>query len=92
VHYLSLPVEEISIQQKDGGDIFQSLKQCDCPRAAPKVLPPISLFWPMMSEADVGDMAVEIVPSHQYRLHCIVCDRWQQRGSLTGWHLTWEYL
>jgi len=35
-------------------------------RAAPKAVPPILLFWPTMSEVDVGGMAVEGEPSHQY--------------------------
>ena len=34
-------------------------------RAALKVMPPVLLCWPMMSEADVGGMAVEDQPSHQ---------------------------
>ena len=29
-------------------------------RAAPKVAPPILSYWPMMSEADVCDMSLEI--------------------------------
>ena len=35
-------------------------------RAALKVTPPILLYWPTTSEADVGDMAVEVELSHQY--------------------------
>jgi len=35
-------------------------------RAAPKVIPLILLHWSMMSEADVGGMAVEVELSHQY--------------------------
>jgi len=35
-------------------------------RAAPKVMPPILLCWPTMSETNVGGMAVEVEPSHQY--------------------------
>ena len=34
--------------------------------AALKVVHPILLCWPMMSEADVGGMAVESEPFHQY--------------------------
>ena len=34
--------------------------------AAPKVTPPISLCWPMILEADVGGMAIEVEHSHQY--------------------------
>jgi len=29
-------------------------------RAAPKVMPPILLFWLVMSKVDVGGMAIEI--------------------------------
>ena len=57
-------------------------------RAAPKVMLPILLCWPMTSEVDVGDIAVEVELSHQYS-HMLLCDRWQQRGILTQWHLTW---
>ena len=46
------------------GSIF-FLSVC-CTRAAGKVMPPILLSWPSMSEADVGGMAVEVEPSHQY--------------------------
>jgi len=35
-----------------------------CASADPKVMPPISLCWPMTSEEDVGVMAVEVEPSH----------------------------
>ena len=35
-------------------------------RVARKVMPPILLCWPTMSEADVGDMAAEVEPSRQY--------------------------
>ena len=38
-------------------------------RAAPKVMPPILLCWPTTSEADVGGMAVEVEPSHQYSVN-----------------------
>jgi len=31
-----------------------------------KVMPPILLCWPMMSEKDVGGMAVEVEPFQQY--------------------------
>ena len=37
-------------------------------RAAPKVMPPILLYWPAMSEVDVGGMALEAEPSHQYSI------------------------
>ena len=45
-------------------------------RAALKVMPPVLLCWPMMSEADVGGMAVEVETSWQYsvKFHCHVPD------------------
>jgi len=33
-------------------------------------MPPILLCWPTVSEADVGCMAVEAEPSHQYSIKC----------------------
>ena len=53
-------------------------------------MPPILLFCLTMPEADVGHMAVEAEPSHQYTVTVLLCDRWQQRGSQTEWHLTWK--
>ena len=35
-------------------------------RAVPKVMSPILLCWPTTSQADVGGMAGEVEPSHQY--------------------------
>ena len=35
-----------------------------------KVMPPILLCWPMMAEADVGCMAVEVELSYQYAIKC----------------------
>ena len=37
-------------------------------RAAMRVMLPILLCWPMMSEVDVGGMSVKVVPSHQYSI------------------------
>jgi hypothetical protein len=37
-------------------------------RVAPKFMPTILLCWSMMSEVDVGDMAVEAEPSSQYSI------------------------
>ena len=61
-------------------------------RAAPKVMPPVLWCWPMMSEADVDGMAVDVQPSYQYLLLFIVCchDKCQQRGRLREWCLTWK--
>jgi len=41
-------------------------------RAAPKVMLPNLLCWPVMSEAD-GGMAVEVEPSLQYSVTCCCC-------------------
>ena len=35
-------------------------------RSIPKLMPSILLCWPMMSEADIGGMAVEVESSYQY--------------------------
>ena len=35
-------------------------------RVALKLMPPVLLCWPTTPEADVGDMSVEVEPSHQY--------------------------
>ena len=45
-------------------------------RAALEVMPPILLSWPTMSELDVGEMAVEAEPSHQYSITfcCYITD------------------
>ena len=50
-------------------------------RVAPKLMPPILLCWPT-SEADVGDMAVEIEPSREYSVIfcCHVTD--DSRGAV----------
>ena len=37
-------------------------------RAVLKVMPPILLHWPMMSEVDADGMAVEVEPPHQYSI------------------------
>ena len=60
-------------------------------RAAPKVIPPILWYWPMMSDMDVGGMAVEAEPSQEYSItfHCCVTDG-SRRDSLTKWHLTFS--
>jgi hypothetical protein len=38
---------------------------CKHTKGTPKVMPPILLCWPTMSEVDTGGMAVEDEPSHQ---------------------------
>jgi len=45
-------------------------------RFASKVMPPISLCWPLMSEADVGG---RILPPIFYCM-LLLCDRWQQKA------------
>jgi len=48
-------------------------------RVAPKVMPPILLCYSTMSEADVGDMTVQVEPSpptYCYML-LLLCDRQQ---------------
>ena len=47
-------------------------------RAAVKVMPPILWCQPTTSEADVGVMAVEVEPSHQYSIHFVV---WQMAAE-----------
>jgi len=39
-------------------------------RTALKVMPPILSRWSVTSQADVGGMAVEVEPSHQYSDMC----------------------
>lgn len=45
-------------------------------RAAPKLIPPILLYWSMMSGVNVGSMAVEVQTSCQYSIaiFCHVTD------------------
>ena len=42
-------------------------------RSALRVMPPILLYWPMISQANVGDTAVEIEPSHRYPITFCCC-------------------
>lgn len=58
-----------------------------CMRAASKAMSPILLCLPMT--ANIGSMAVEIETFHTYSI-TFCCYRWQQRGSLTIWHLSWK--
>ena len=58
-------------------------------RAAPKLMPPILLCWPTMSEANVVDTAVEVEPSCQYsiKFYCRATD--DSRGAVWQngvWH------
>ena len=45
-------------------------------RTSQKVMSPILLYWPTVSEVDVGGTAVEVEPSHQYSVEfcCHVTD------------------
>ena len=51
----------------DMGEVIKYL------RLPPKVALPISLYWPKISEVDVGGMALEVEPSHQYTIMCCCC-------------------
>ena len=44
------------------------------------IMLPTLLWWPTMSEADVGSMAVEAELSHQYSI-IFCCHRWQAEGQ-----------
>ena len=50
-------------------------------RSAPKVMPPISSCWPMISEVDVGNMAVGAEPFHQYPITCCCCGTDDSRAA-----------
>ena len=43
-------------------------------RAALKVMPPILLCWPTVSEADVGILTVKVEHSCQYSIMLCCCD------------------
>ena len=60
------------------------MKCKECTRVAPKLKTPILLCWPTTSEADVGDMAVEVQSSCQYSVKfcCRATD--DSRGAV--WH------
>ena len=51
-------------------------------RAAMRVMLPILLCWPMMSEANVSDMAVEVEPSCQYSITFCCCVTDGSRGAV----------
>jgi len=56
--------------------------------SAPKVMPPISLYWPMESEVDVGGTVVEAEPSQQYLITfcCCVTDGSRQPDRMVSDH------
>lgn len=49
-------------------------------RADPKVMPLVLWCWSMTSEVDIGGMAAEAEPSHQYSVTCCC----HETGSSTG--------
>ena len=51
-------------------------------RAGLKVMSPILLCWPIISEADVGDMAVEVETSCQYPITFCCCVTNWSRGAV----------
>lgn len=51
-------------------------------RATLKVLPPVLLRWPVTSEADAGDLAVEVDPSRQYPVKSYCCVRDSSGGAV----------
>jgi hypothetical protein len=53
-------VQEDQTTMKKKGHMFQYM------RVVLKLMPPILLCWPTTPEADVGDMAVQDEPFHQY--------------------------
>jgi len=63
-----------------------------CTRAAPKVMSPILLCWSTTSGESwwYGSRGPTFSPMLHSML--LLCDRWQQRGSLTEWHLAWKYI
>ena len=48
---------------------------------APKVMPPILLCWPTMSETDVGEMSAGAEPSPQCSVPCCCCVTDGSRGQ-----------
>ena len=59
-------------------------------RDAQKAVSPILLCWPIMSEADVDHMEVEVEIPVNIPLHFVAIQQMQQRSSLTEWCLTWK--
>ena len=51
-------------------------------RAAPKVATPILLWWPIISEADGGGMAVKVEASCQYSVTCCCHESDGSRGAV----------
>jgi len=57
-------------------------------RAALKVIPPVLLSKLTTSETDSGGMAAEV--SANFCDILLLGNRWQQRGCVTKWRLTWK--
>jgi len=56
--------------------------QIDNMRVASKLIPPVLLCWPTTSEADVGDMAVEVEPSCHYSVKFCCRATNESRGAV----------
>jgi len=54
-------------------------------RAALKVMPPILLCWPKMSEEDVGGMEVEVEPSILYPITVVAMWQITAEGQSDSW-------
>jgi len=71
---------------------YTSAQQKSMLWVALRVKLPILLCWPTTSEANVGGVygsrGCTLPPTYCSIL--LPCDRWQQRGSLTEWWLTWK--
>jgi len=52
-------------------------------RAAPKVMPPVLLCWPLASKAYASGMALGGEPFTNIPLYSLLRDRWQKWGNLT---------
>jgi len=62
---------------------------CLYTRAALKVMPPILLYWPTMSEASVGGGTVGVEPFHQHSITFCCCAADGSRGAVWQngvWH------
>ena len=58
------------------------LKKGSTMRTVLKVVPPILLCWPTVSEVDIGVMAVEVEPSRQYSVPCCCYATDGSRGAM----------
>ena len=64
---MSINTRNFPLEKKGNMSVNFAVLQINClyRRAAQEVMLPMLLCWPMMSETDVGGMAVEIEPSHK---------------------------